>query len=182
MSFELAHIRRISSSLHNGNTRDIKEAFVIGDDIAERLLNFAVGCLHVVVQLQKNAIGKQVSRQLTRCSTSGGANYGEARSAESAADFAHKVAIAAKEVGESVYWLKIAHRAKLVAEPDVTRWIQEGEELVPNSGRLSSHGADKRAHQRVDEKFRTHGPPPQQITGNRNPVNRSAGQVGPGRN
>jgi four helix bundle protein len=108
----------------------IKEAFMIGDDIAERLLNFAVGCLHVVVELEKTVIGKQVARQLSRCSTSGGANYGEARSAESAADFAHKVAIAGKEVGESVYWLKIAHRAQLVATPEVTRWIQEGEELV----------------------------------------------------
>jgi four helix bundle protein len=101
-----------------------------GDDIASRLLNLAVACLRLAADLDSNAVGRHVARQLIRCSTSGGANYEEARSAESSADFVHKVAIAGKEVGETVYWLMIASRAGLGSTDDLARWTDEGRQLV----------------------------------------------------
>lgn len=101
-----------------------------GEDIAERLLDLGVACLKLATDLETTAVGKHVARQLIRCSTSGGANYEEARSAESAADFAHKVAIAAKELGESVYWLKLTYRARLTSADVLTPWIEEGQQLV----------------------------------------------------
>jgi len=45
--------------------------------------------------------------QLVRAITSAGANYEEARRSESRNDFIHKVAIASKELAESLYWLRI---------------------------------------------------------------------------
>ena len=101
-----------------------------GDNITNRLLDLAVACLRLAVEIENNAVGKHIARQLIRCSTSGGANYEEARSAESAADFAHKVAVAGKEVGETIYWLKVTHRAGVSVTPDVARWIDEGQQLV----------------------------------------------------
>jgi four helix bundle protein len=101
-----------------------------GDDIANRLLDLAVACLRLAADLDDNAVGKHLARQLIRCSTSGGANYEEARSAESSADFVHKIAIAGKEVGETVYWLKIAGRARLGPTDDLGRWTEEGRQLV----------------------------------------------------
>ncbi|MBL4844101.1 MAG: four helix bundle protein, partial [Planctomycetes bacterium] len=83
-----------------------------GDDIAERLLDFAAEILLVVGGLPKTIQGKHVARQLTRSGTAGGAHYAEARGAESRADFAHKVLLAAKEVAESVYWLRLIERAR----------------------------------------------------------------------
>ena len=101
-----------------------------GDDIANRLLDLAVAGLRLAAELEDNAVAKHIARQLIRCSTSGGANYEEARSAESSADFVHKVAIAAKEVGETVYWLKVAGRAGFSRKGELTRWTEEGQQLV----------------------------------------------------
>ena len=81
-----------------------------GDDIAERLLELSVQVVRLVARLPKSPEGKHVARQLLRSGTSGGANYEEARAAESRADFAHKVLVAAKEVRESAYWLRLTQR------------------------------------------------------------------------
>jgi four helix bundle protein len=101
-----------------------------GDNIAERLLAFAAGVLDVIAEFPRSVAGNHVARQLARCGTSGGANYEEARGAESTADFAHKVDVAAKEARESVYWLKLAERARLSRNPQLHALIGEGNELA----------------------------------------------------
>jgi four helix bundle protein len=42
-----------------------------------------------------------------RCGTACGANYAEARAAESREDFIHKLAIVLKELNETRYWLTV---------------------------------------------------------------------------
>ena len=84
-----------------------------GDDIAERLLRFAAAVLILCREMPGDAAGRHVSRQLMRSATGGGSNYEEARGAESRADFAHKVSIAAKEMRESLYWLKVVQKTEL---------------------------------------------------------------------
>lgn len=119
-----------------------------GDDIAIRLLDLAVACLRLAAELEANTIGKHIARQLIRCSTSGGANYEEARSAESSADFAHKIAIAGKEVGETTYWLKLSSRAGLSSQNQLAPWIDEGHQLVrilSASARTARHAVDSPA-------------------------------------
>ena len=85
-----------------------------GDDIAERLIDFAVRVIAGVQALPRSAVGGHVKKQLARAGTAAGANYEEARGAESRADFAHKVGLALKECRESLFWLKVSCRAKLV--------------------------------------------------------------------
>ncbi len=101
-----------------------------GDDIANRLLDLAIASLQLATRIEHTPAGKHIARQLIRCSTSTGANYEEARSAESPADFAHKVGIAAKEVGETAWWLKITDRARLAPSAETNRWVGEARELV----------------------------------------------------
>ena len=101
-----------------------------GDDIANRLLDLAIASLQLATRLEGTPAGKHIARQLIGCSTSTGANYEEARSAESPADFAHKVGIAAKEVGETAWWLKITERARLSPSTDTAHWVREARELV----------------------------------------------------
>jgi len=67
--------------------------------------------------------------QLVRAATGGGANYEEARGAESRADFVHKTSVAAKEVREALYWLRLIQQAKLV-DANVAPLIQEANELL----------------------------------------------------
>lgn len=101
-----------------------------GDNIANRLLDLAIASLQLAGRIEGTPTGKHIARQLIRCSTSTGANYEEARSAESPADFAHKVGIAAKEVGETAWWLRITDRARLAPSEDTARWLREARELV----------------------------------------------------
>lgn len=54
--------------------------------------------------------------QVFRSGTSIGANISEAVRAESDADFVHKYSIAMKEAEETLYWLELAFRVKLLDE------------------------------------------------------------------
>ena len=69
--------------------------------LADRLLAFAVSVIKIVNDLPKDRVGKHVSYQLLKSGTSPGANYEEARGAESTRDFIHKLRVALKELKES---------------------------------------------------------------------------------
>ena len=99
-----------------------------GDDIADRLINFAVRCLAVIEELPANKQGRHVGGQLFRSATSGGANYEEARGAGSRADFIHKLRISAKEIRESRYWLRMIAKAGWLARLDDL--IEEARQLA----------------------------------------------------
>jgi four helix bundle protein len=53
-----------------------------------------------------------LAKQLLKSGTSIGANIHEAQSAESRADFIHKLKISAKEATETHYWLILCNRSK----------------------------------------------------------------------
>jgi four helix bundle protein len=106
-----------------------------GDDIAERLLDFAVRIIRLVGALPKNQLGKHISGQLVRSGTSTGANYEEARGAESRADFVHKLGVSWKEIRETWYWLKVIHRAQLVKPTRVEKLLGEAKELTAILGK-----------------------------------------------
>jgi four helix bundle protein len=100
-----------------------------GDDIADRLLDYGVRVIRLAQALPKTATGRHVSGQLLRAGTSAGANYEEARGAESRADFIHKLGVAWKELRESRYWLRLIHRAELLEPQRIELISQEADEL-----------------------------------------------------
>ena len=80
---------------------ELKEPFVRGpqsqaDELEERLIEFAVRIVNLSANLPKTPAGKHISGQILRSGTSPAPNYGEARGAESHADFVHKVRIVLK--------------------------------------------------------------------------------------
>ena len=100
-----------------------------GSDIAQRLLNFAVAVVRLAAQLPRDPAGRHVASQLVRSATGGGANYEEARAAESREDFIHKVGVCAKQVRETVYWLEFIARSAWTRQ-DLTSVIREAAELA----------------------------------------------------
>jgi four helix bundle protein len=100
-----------------------------GEELFERLLDFAVRIIRLVQALPKTPVGKQVGGQLLRCGTSAGSNYEEARGAESLADFIHKLAVSWKEMRETCFWLKLAQRAELLKPRLLESIVREGNEL-----------------------------------------------------
>ena len=77
-------------------------------------------------------VGNHIAGQLILSGTSSAPNYGEAQSAESRADFIHKMKIALKELRETRVWLLIIQRKDLA--PRVTSnvaWaVKECHELI----------------------------------------------------
>ena len=100
-----------------------------GDDLSQRLLDFGVRVIRLVQALPKNIAGKHVAGQLLRSGTSSGANYEEARGAESKQDFIHKFAFAWKEARESWYWLRLVAKSEMVKPPLVAKLHLEADEL-----------------------------------------------------
>jgi four helix bundle protein len=78
-----------------------------GDDISERLLVFGATSVRVARLLPNDPVSRHIALQLVKAATSSGANYEEARGAESRADFIHKLGVALKEMRESRFWLRI---------------------------------------------------------------------------
>ncbi len=88
-----------------------------GDDIEDRLVDFAVRILKLCEALPTKMVGAtHIRGQLVRSGTSPAPNYGEARGAESQKDFVHKLKIVLKELNESRVWLKIIARAQILPD------------------------------------------------------------------
>ncbi len=100
-----------------------------GDDIEERLIDFAVGVVRLHGRLPKDQPGKHIAGQLTRSGTAPAAHYAEARGAESAKDFIHKLRLCLKELNESRVWLKIIRRSNLYAAPELNELTAECDQL-----------------------------------------------------
>ncbi len=75
--------------------------------LLDRTFEYGVKVLKFLVTLPSNDGFRVLKYQLTKSSTSIGANYEEAQAAESKDDFIHKVAISLKEARESHYWLRV---------------------------------------------------------------------------
>jgi len=86
-----------------------------GDDIQERLIEFAVKIIKLCSSMPKTLTGKHISGQLLRSGTSPAPNYGEARGAESKNDFVHKLGVVLKELNESGIWLEIIKRSNMMS-------------------------------------------------------------------
>ena len=100
------------------------------EELAERLLDFAVRIIKLCSDLPKNSIGNHVRGQLLKCGTSPGANYEEARGAESTADFVHKLGVVLKELKESRFWLNVIIKASLLKTDKAVPLRDECEELI----------------------------------------------------
>ena len=100
------------------------------NQLEERLINFAVRVIAVVEALPDSKAGKHIANQLVRAGTSPAPNYGEARAAESRADFIHKVKVALKELRETLVWLKIIERKPMLPKGRLGDIVKECDELI----------------------------------------------------
>ena len=101
-----------------------------GDDIEDRLINFAVRVIKICGNLPDTAEARHVRGQLSRSGTAPAPHYAEARGAESTRDFIHKLGICLKEINESKIWLLIILRSEMLPSERLTAIIQEADELA----------------------------------------------------
>lgn len=99
------------------------------DELEERLIDFAVRIIRLSASLPRSVAGKHVGSQIMRSGTSPAPNYGEARGAESHADFVHKLRIVLKELNETSIWLRTIERSQMLKKDSIAQLIQENKEL-----------------------------------------------------
>ena len=100
-------------------------------NLQDRLVDYAVRIIKLSETLPETKAGKHVSTQILRSGTSPAPNYGEAQSAESKADFVHKLKVALKELRETEIWLKIIAKAKMIKSASlIAPLLQETDELI----------------------------------------------------
>lgn len=105
------------------------ESQSFADELEERLVNFAVRIVKLSARLPRTAAGKHIGGQILRSGTSPAPNYGEARGAESRADFVHKIRIVLKELNETSIWLRVIERSKMLKAELLRDIIQENGDL-----------------------------------------------------
>ena len=99
------------------------------DELAQRLLDFAVRVGKVVNALPATRLGRHIAAQLVRSGTSPAPNYEEGCAAESRADFVHKLAICLKELRESRFWIRLIIKSGLLPKPKMTQLLDECTQL-----------------------------------------------------
>ena len=99
------------------------------DELENRLIDFAVRIIKLSANLPKTPAGKHIAGQILRSGTSPAPNYGEARGAESNADFVHKLGIVLKELNETSIWLRVIERSQLLKGELLVEIIGENREL-----------------------------------------------------
>ena len=100
-------------------------------DLEERLIDFAVRVIRTAESLPKSKVGNHVAGQLARSGTSPAPNYGEAQSAESRADFVHKMKLSLKELRETKVRLRMIVKADLVKSAlSLDPLIDENDQLI----------------------------------------------------
>ena len=100
------------------------------DQFEDRLIDFAARIIFLANDLPPSRRAQHVAQQILRSGTSPAPNYGEARGAESRADFVHKLNIALKEMNETKIWLKMILRARLAAESVTAAALDECQQLA----------------------------------------------------
>ena len=100
-------------------------------EIQERTFEFAIRIVKLCQYLdEKPGVKRILSNQLLRSGTSVGANIEEAQAGQSRADFLSKMSIASKEARETLYWLKLLEKAKLISGDRLQDLKQEADEIV----------------------------------------------------
>src|SRR6266581_4082291 len=99
------------------------------DELEGRLIDFAVRIVKLSARLPRTAAGKHIGGQILRSGTSPAPNYGEARGAESRADFIHEMRVVLKELNETSIWLRIIERSGILKGEVLIDIVQENGDL-----------------------------------------------------
>lgn len=100
------------------------------EELKNRTQQFHIAVIKACEQLPKNAAGFELAKQVIRSAGSVGANYRAACRGKSTADFIYKIEIVIEEADESMYWIEICDKTKLLPESLTKILLKEANELV----------------------------------------------------
>ena len=98
--------------------------------LESRTKKFALSIIRISSSLPYTAEYNVIKNQITKSSTSIGANYREANRSRNKADFVNKIKICESEANETVYWLEIISELKAFDSEKVKISMKESTEIL----------------------------------------------------
>ena len=95
----------------------------------DKCMNFSIRIVNLCHFLNEEKHEFNIANQLFKSGTSIGANYAEAQNAISRKDFIAKVYISLKECNESLYWIELLHRTRIITHEQYESIYTDCEEL-----------------------------------------------------
>lgn len=99
-------------------------------DLKVRTKSFAHRCVKLAMCLPENVLGKHLSRQLIRCSTSVAANYRACCLSQSKKSFIAKISIVIEEADETGFWLEFITDEEIFSRDKIEPLLTEANELT----------------------------------------------------
>ncbi len=100
------------------------------EQLKKRTKKFAHDCVKFCLALPKDQLGKHISGQLIRCSTSVAANYRASCIAQTVPSLIAKMSIAIEEADECEFWVEFALEEGLNANSNGSLLITEAHEIA----------------------------------------------------
>ena len=100
------------------------------EELKIRTKQFAHRCVKLAIALPKTQLGKHISGQLIRCSTSVAANYRASCLAQSKASFISKLSIVLEETDEAAFWLEFLLDEGLMKRDQAESLVNGARELT----------------------------------------------------
>lgn len=100
------------------------------DPLREKTLNLAIRTVKLYQYLTIEKKEYVISKQLLRAGTNPGAMVREAANAESGLDFIHKLAVAQKETGETMYWLELLFKTGFLSSTEYESIDADSQEVM----------------------------------------------------
>ena len=98
-------------------------------DLEERTAVFAENIIEFVKNIKRDDVNKNIIIQLTKATTSIGANYYEANASSSKKDFRNKIYISKKEANETKYWLRMLAKNNPELKDNIRNFWKEAHEF-----------------------------------------------------
>ena len=98
--------------------------------IKTKSFDFAIKIIKLFQLLQSEKKEYVLSKQLLRSGTSVGAMIRESEFAESKLDFIHKMAIAQKEINETLYWLELLQNTEYLTKEQFDIIYKDAVEII----------------------------------------------------
>lgn len=125
----LLELSAVSFGKARARVKRMDSATARANDLEKRLIRFAAGIVTLSSKLPRTPQGRHICDQVLRSGTAAAANYGEARGAESRADFIHKLKIVFKELNETTIWLEVINQSGLLPAEMIAPIVSENREL-----------------------------------------------------
>jgi len=100
------------------------------DPLKDKSFHLAVRIVNLYKLLTERRKEYVMAKQLLRSGTSPGAMIREAKNAESSKDFVHKLGIAQKETGETMYWLELLSATDYLTKEEFDSIFNDTEEVM----------------------------------------------------